>query len=91
MIDRRCPYCEKDAQVRISRLTRQPRSGDVSVCSKCFGWSVYGHDLDGMYLRTPGPHEVRYWEQHADLLELLVAVQIHQDVREAIAWWEAIA
>jgi hypothetical protein len=89
MIDRRCPHCATPSQARLSRQARLPHAGDVSVCSRCFGWSVYGHDIDGVFLRSPTPAEVRYWQNDPGLIELLVAMQIHPDPREAVAWWEA--
>jgi hypothetical protein len=91
IVDHRCPHCDARSNIWLSRTAQQMHAGDISVCSSCFGWSVYGRDIIGLFLRAPGEHERRYWEANEDLLELLVAIQLHANIRVAIAWWESTA
>jgi hypothetical protein len=85
-----CPYCGRRPKAWISRGPR-PSRGDVAACSHCLGWSVYEANwLGELQLRPPTFAERREHEQNSDLIELLVAVQIHEDPRQAITWWKAV-
>jgi hypothetical protein len=53
-----CPHCNRPVPLTAGAdgEAAEPEDGDVAICIKCGGWSVFTEDLQ---MRKPTEHEAR--------------------------------
>lgn len=74
-----CPHCTTplNRHTHVGEELSAPTDGDVAICFRCGGVSVYGNDQYGAYLREPRPDESREIQEDPTVIAALRARAQH--------------
>ncbi|MEO3756990.1 hypothetical protein ABGB19_01675 [Mycobacterium sp. B14F4] len=74
---RQCPFCKHAVNAFVDRRNPEntPHDGDISVCARCSGLSVF----DGTELRLPTPAELANAVRDRELMRAIRELRAERD------------
>lgn len=77
VVTRQCPFCKHAVNAFVDRRNpnNMPHDGDISVCGRCSGLSVF----DGRELRLPTPGELAKAVRDRDLMRAIKELRAERD------------
>jgi hypothetical protein len=74
-----CPHCATplNRHAHVGEEPSEPNDGDIAICFRCGGISIFVADRYGAYLREPTPDETRQIQTHPTVIAALKARAQH--------------